>query len=636
MALTWRNVTGVSSNAGTQAVANAGDLFNKAFSKAEKIASAHDTEVQQRTDASLRDQLSGLTSEDQLDTFRQDLLSQGTDQYSPGLLDKLVDAQRQDIRTEDEFQRTTLRRESKENSLRLAKETASIDPELAGNLKAHQGAIEHIETLDPTNRGLFTLNKLGKVVVDKKADPSLVNTFIDKANELGRVEIPTVKDRTKELAERLSGPAFSVEDQENARKFMLEIANRKDLPETARASITANTEQQLAFQKDDINRINSLEADLLAAVDNPQNPRDKGKENLDAINYLQQNFNEGHLNLFGYGNVEGGKELTQKAGGWLTQGITRDDVTHQISPTMLYNTIGIAADFEQDMFDAAGVDIEKMEDALVAEAKKSPVSTPAQQRAAIRLRIGEERRISRLTTQQGINNFIREVDAQNGIINPKQNAFLYSPELQRTFKAHDRDKAATFAKEEEAKQKAFDRTVQQNTQDISGLGTAAPGTTPFGPGGSGTPSAVADDLKASLAAPTVTPRIKVVPAKPGVTAPTAIVKQKEDAVEKQFTPNADDTRLEAWNKRNNKAKAMLELRDDPEYAEAQNKLALQKAQEEAEAGRTQDLLRRSISDERLRNSPAVKKILREQRERGKEEAAERRRKVKEFFGFGDS
>lgn len=471
--LTWDNVTGFNTNAGSESLKNAGSLFGKAFEGFSKTAQKKQDELVQRNTAAAIDELRSLNTIEDFDTqqeaFSVDRLTRrfGEGNFNAEAISKLRDTARQEIVDRDRAslkhqqdqedrtreirdanlshsikQRTHAMNLANDQAMNIVNNMPDIRDFAEQNDIVHGKAIKAFEKANPNLKGSIRVNEHGKIVrvPGKTITPEKIAEFAEYARNLGYKELPSRTDLEGVLDKRLEKAGVTGVAAEAAKKYFRD--NYKPF------SLTADQEAQIARKSADIDKkanraIKDLDArqeDLFTAMGDIVDPKGQSEEEVKLRNHLMELFPESHANFLGIGTQEGGTELVNEVSDILRNGITTDDGRLiNVKPWMIYAALGSAADYEKTFYDAASVSITKLKEVIRGEISKTAgvVGTDkfdVEKRNAIRAATTAE--VNRIEAQASLAKaqYRTSIENAEGFVRKGRNKDIYDGTIERAMR----------------------------------------------------------------------------------------------------------------------------------------------------------------------------------------------------------
>lgn len=389
--LTWDNVTGFNTEAGTESLKQAGSLFGKAFDNFSKTAEQKQNERVQANTAKALDELRSLNSLDQFDAnqnnYSVDALDKrfGTGNYDPTEISKLRDTARQTIvdqdranlkynqeqkdreqRLKDEAFDRAVKQHNQENTrdneiaLDAANTAISQQDRLKNNAKLYPYVIKEWNKQHPDKKDLFKFDSLGKVYTDtptEKINPEDLTEFTKLALFTGVSDKTTYNQMREEFITKLRNmkdtdgkPLLQPRYIQNAldqwdKNFVhpkLDPEVQKNQIDAVNAGIDTRTTQQL----DDLK---AQRDDILKTYKTPASPEERVQQTKDLDAYILETFPDDYSAWFT--SDVAGNRLVGEIKKIESVGITLDDgsVIHP-DKWMIYSALSSAGSFSDSLF----------------------------------------------------------------------------------------------------------------------------------------------------------------------------------------------------------------------------------------------------------------------------------------------
>lgn len=388
--LSWDNVTGFNTDAGSESISKAGSLFSKAFDNFSKTAEQKQQEAVNANTAKALDELRSLNTLDQFDanqeSFSVDALNKrfGEGNYDPEQISQLRDTARQSIidqqhadtkyqqdqidraqRLKDEqFDRQVKQHEQQniqdnEMALDAANTAISQQERLKTNKKLFPAVIEEWNKQHPDKKNLFKFDEMGKVYTDfpeNKIDPqdlteftklSLMTGVSDKTTynqmrEEFKSKLQNMKDKKGKplLQPRYIQTALEQWDK-NWNTPKLDAETKREKIDNYNASVDARTKQEL-------DTLLARRDDVLKSYDTVKSPDEKMKATEEMDAYILRQFPEDYSAWF-TSDAAGNRLLGEVKR--IESGITLDDGT-TVKPTkwMIFSALNEIGSFSDSTF----------------------------------------------------------------------------------------------------------------------------------------------------------------------------------------------------------------------------------------------------------------------------------------------
>jgi len=467
MPLKWANVTGVSTNAGSGSLKDAGSLFGKAFDKFEGIAREKQTDLESTNTALALDELRGLNTVEDFDAAEGassiDALNQrfGAGNFNAESISKFRDTARQNILNQSNkdadrelkliddvtarenkaqsfknsqklFQQDQANKEGRKAAIIQAENIPTLFESGKANDAAHDRAIAQFEKEFPDRKGAITRDQFGKINFkqDSNITAEEITQFTEIAKGEGFTKIPSFQQASAQLDTNLKD--IPAEFRNFAREQFATRYNKSTLTKNEQATVASFKLSTISSRDAQIESEKANELDLLKTVNAIKSPEQTALDKEKLTPYLLNLFPESHANFLGIGNQEGGTELVNKVHEILANGIVDEKgVRREVEPYMIYGVLGEAGDFEDEWLDNASVDLTDLESALLREVKKGAKGTVLAKRRAIRVETNEN--IRKLTNKATSDNatYERKFKQERHVVSSTRNSQLYSEVLQQ-------------------------------------------------------------------------------------------------------------------------------------------------------------------------------------------------------------
>jgi len=402
--LNWKNVTGVSSNAGAYALKNAGSLFGAAFDKFSGIAENRQSDLEAQNKAKVINQIRQADTEASLQANAEALSPEAlNERFGAGNINlaqiaSAQEAQKSDIRGDIKYEQgqtdrekrlaradvLTNREDTRYNREQKAIADKAIASEALANVRTDQQTkakidetvsnnVREFNELNPSLPGqppFAEISPSGEVVFNGNASGFAQEKFAALVEKNGGLPVyQSLQEKQATLAEAVK--ALPTE---------LRLQTSKQLNEITNADTMSN--QEKAFLTEKISTITTGAANETSLLDQTFKTRKarvkenqtKSDEELQTeysglLDFVNKKYPDTVLGSSFSGNL-GGSELVDRLTKYRNEGITINGKTYSVEPELLKTAMNSSTEDSENENDKGFFDISVDEDKLDAYLRK--------------------------------------------------------------------------------------------------------------------------------------------------------------------------------------------------------------------------------------------------------------------------